>query len=148
MTFADKVLNRRTEKRMTQEELGDLIGTNRKTIRSYEYGNSRPHNSTMIKLAKALDVSLTYLMNDDCEDINEGKEKDTYFEEAHEKYGSAGVRDMQSLLAENTALFAGGDLSPEQMDMFYNAITAVYNVCREEASKKFGRKAESEADEK
>ena len=48
---------------------------------------------------------------------------------------------MDQLLQENTALFAGGELSQEQKDMFFQAVMTAYVTCREEAKAKFGRKS-------
>ena len=46
---------------------------------------------------------------------------------------------MQSLLDENVALLAGGKLSVEEMDLFYETITKVYISSKEEARAKFTR---------
>ena len=67
-------------------------------------------------------------------------EKDGYIEEAREKYGSKGGRDIEQLLADNAALFAGGELTQEQKDEFFQAIMTAYVTCKEEAKAKFGRK--------
>ena len=47
---------------------------------------------------------------------------------------------MEGLLAANTALFAGGELSQEQKDAFFEAVTKAYFACKGEAKKKYGRK--------
>ena len=49
-------------------------------------------------------------------------EKDGYLEEARERYGSSGARDVDQLLRDNAALFAGGELSQEQKDQFFEAV--------------------------
>ncbi|MEE1068555.1 MAG: XRE family transcriptional regulator, partial [Fibrobacteraceae bacterium] len=61
-------------------------------------------------------------------------------EDAREKYGSKGAKDVDKLLADNAALFAGGELSQEQKDEFFQAVMVAYVTCKEEAKKKFGRK--------
>lgn len=143
-TLADKIIMAREAKNLSQEELGQLVGVSRKSISNYETGNATPHKSTMIKLASALEVSIEYLTDDSCEDPQKNIEQDAYIAETNEQFGASGAKDLQQMLQANTALFAGGELSPEQMDMFYEAITAVYKVCRVEASKKFGKKSSSE----
>ncbi|MCR5611917.1 MAG: hypothetical protein K6F68_08850 [Clostridiales bacterium] len=60
--------------------------------------------------------------------------------DARERYGASGVRDMDDLLSANTALFAGGDLSQEQKDAFFEAFMKAYITCKEEARKRFGKK--------
>ena len=56
-----------------------------------------------------------------------------------EKYGNKGAKDVEKLLADNAALFAGGELSQEQKDEFFQAVMVAYVTCKEEAKKKFGR---------
>ena len=85
-------------------------------------------------------VSVKFLTDDDCTDPLADIEKDTYVEQARALYGAKGVRDMNELLDENRALFAGGSISEEQKDAYFQAIMAAYLACKEEAKKKFGRK--------
>ena len=94
----------------------------------------------MAKLAKALQVSIKFLTDDECEDPVADIEKDNYIEEARERYGAKGVRDVEQLLADNAALFAGGELSQDQKDAFFQAVMTAYVTCKEEAKAKFGRK--------
>lgn len=56
--------------------------------------------------------------DDDCTNPLEDIEKDEYIEQARELYGAKGVRDMDELLRDNAALFAGGELSQDQKDAF------------------------------
>ena len=42
--------------------------------------------------------------------------------------------------AANTALFAGGELSQEQKDLFFEAVTKAYFACKSGAKEKYGRK--------
>ena len=94
----------------------------------------------MSRLAKALKVSVKFLVLDECEDPMAEIEKDNYIEEARERYGAKGARDVEQLLADNAALFAGGELSQDQKDAFFQAVMTAYVTCKEEAKAKFGRK--------
>jgi uncharacterized protein YpbB len=95
----------------------------------------------MLKLAKALKVSVKFLSDDECENPLEDIEKDGYISVVREKYGAKGAKDMDSLLAANAALFAGGELSQEQKDAFFDAVMKAYITCKEEAKAKFGHKS-------
>ncbi len=139
-TFAQKVADARHDLKISQMDLAEMVGVSDRSIKSYEKGEKKPRASTLYKLAQALNVSVTYLSDDTCDDPQAEIEKDIYVQEARSKYGSVGARDVDRLLADNTALFAGGELSQEQKDAFFAAVAAAYAVSKKEASKKFGRK--------
>lgn len=48
----------RKNKKLSQKELGELIGVKHNTISSYESGNNEPVHSVLYKIANALDVSI------------------------------------------------------------------------------------------
>lgn len=139
-SFAEKVRDARNEKGLTQAQLGELCGVSGRAVQTYEKGEKMPRQATMLKLAKALNVSIKFLTDDECVNPIEDIEKDGYIEIARERYGAKGARDVNELLDENRALFAGGELSEEQKDEFFQALMAAYLTCKEEAKKKFGRK--------
>lgn len=139
-SFAEKVRDARNELSLTQAQLGEMCGVSGRAVQTYEKGEKTPRQSTMIKLAKALKVSVKFLSDDECENPVEDIEKDGYIEEARERFGAKGARDINALLGENQALFAGGELSEEQKDEFFQAIMAAYLTCKEEAKKKFSSK--------
>jgi len=141
MTFSDKIKRAREVAQLTQNELAQEVGVSQRTIASYESGGAKARRSTTEKLARALKVSIKYLTDDDCIDPLADIEKDGYIEQAREMYGAKGVRDMEDLLRDNAALFAGGTLSQEQKDAFFEAVMKAYITCKEESKRKFGRKA-------
>lgn len=140
MTFNDKVKRAREATGMTQHELAEAVGVSQRTIASYESGGARARRSTTEKLARALKVSVRYLSDDACTNPLEDIEKDDYIEQARQLYGYTGARDMDALLRDNAALFAGGELSQEQKDAFFQAVVTAYVKAREEAKIKFGHK--------
>lgn len=145
-TFPEKVKMARNELGLTQTELGDAIGISLRTILDYEKGKKTPRQSTMLRLAKALKVSVKYLTDDECDDPMAEIEKDGFIEAARARYGAPGARDVDTLLSENQALFAGGELSQEQKDEFFQAIMAAYVTCREESKRKFTPKKWADRD--
>lgn len=143
MTFSDKVKRAREVRGFTQDELAQEIGVSRRTIAAYESGGAIARRSTTEKLAYALKVSVKYLSDEFCTDPLAEIEKDEYVEQARALYGAKGVRDMEELLKDNAALFAGGELSQEQKDAFFEAVMKAYITCKEEAKIKFGSKEEN-----
>lgn len=142
MNFSDKVKRSRVDKKLTQQQLADLMGVSKRTIVTYESGRAMARISTLTKLAEALGVSVDYLQNDEITDPTYGIEKDPYVDKVRRRYGSKAGREMNALLEQNVALFAGGELSQDAKDDFFQAIMKAYLTCKEEAQKTYGRKRE------
>lgn len=140
MTFNDKIKRAREVTGLTQSALAEAVGVSQRTIASYESGGARARRRTLEKLAYALKVSVKYLSDDNCTDPLEEIEKDTYVDQARALYGYRGAKDIDTLLNENRALFAGGELSEEQKDQFFQAIMTAYVTSKEAAKQKFGKK--------
>ena len=138
--FADKVKEARISLGLSQTQLAKEVGVSARSVQAYERGEKAPRAAMMAKLAKALKVSIKFLSDDACEDPVADIEKDNYIEEARERYGAKGATDVEQLLADNEALFAGGELSQDQKDAFFQAVMPAYVTCKEEAKAKFGRK--------
>lgn len=124
--FPEKIKEARCVLGLSQGELGELAGVSKRSIAAYEMGEKFPRDKTIYQLAKALHVSIRYLKDDECENPTEDIEKDIFIAEASEQYGMNGARDLERMLAENTALFAGGDLSQEEKDTYFNALMTAY----------------------
>ena len=126
MTFSDKIKRSREVVVLTQQELADLVGVSKRTIASYESGGASARRSTITKLARELKVSVRFLMEEECTDPLADIEKDDYVEEARRLYGASGARDVDALLRDNAALVAGGELSQEEKDAFFQAVMRAY----------------------
>ena len=143
MTFSDKIKRSREIAKLTQYQLAQEVGVSQRTIASYESGGAKARRSTTEKLARALKVSIKFLTDDECKDPLAEIEKDGYIEQARTMYGTKAVRDMEELLRDNAALFAGGELSQDQKDAFFEAVMKAYITCKDEAKKKFGNRNKS-----
>lgn len=140
MTFSEKVKRTRELLGLNQQGLADLVGVSKRTIATYETVGSIPRPATLRKLADTLQVSTDYLVNDDIDDPLYGIEKKEYVDEARERFGAKAAKEMDFLLERNAALFAGGELSPEAKDAYFEAVMKAYLACKEEAKKTYGRK--------
>lgn len=139
-TFGEKVREARILCRLTQEELGALVGVSKRAILAYETEGVRPRPRVKKKLAEALRVSVEYLDRDDIDDPTCGMEKSEYIEETRKRFGSRAAREMEFLLERNAALFAGGHLDQEAKDAFFEAITKAYWAAKEASRKTYGKK--------
>lgn len=138
--FGEKIKDQRERLQISQEQLANLIGVSRRTIITYETGTATPRQNTLRKLAEALGVTQRYLTNDDVNDPQAGIEEEPFIQAARDAFGKKGADEMAELLLKNEALFAGGTLSEEQKDMFYEAVTKAYFLNKQHAREKFGRK--------
>ena len=139
-TFSDKVKDTRELLKFTQQELGDLVGVSKRSIAAYETDGVRPRPSTIRRLAQALQVSVDYLDNDNIDDPTYGIEKTEYIEETRSRFGDKAAKEMDFLLERNAALFAGGEVSQDAKDAFFESVMKAYLTCKEEARATYGRK--------
>ena len=62
--IGNKIQQFRLKTGMTQEELGEIIGTTQKYVSRIEMGNHKPYFSTIVAIAKALDIPVDSLVAD------------------------------------------------------------------------------------
>lgn len=139
-TTGEKIRDRRITLRMTQKDLADQVGTTVRTISSYEAAGSKPRGLNLRKLCTVLNVSEAYLLNDEIEDETYGLEEAPYIESARTAFGKKGAADVEQLLTQTRALFAGGDVPEEDKEEFFQAVTEAYFANKKRASEKFTRK--------
>ena len=99
-----------------------------------------PRGANLQKLAEVLGVSIAYLSNDEIVDPNYGLEEAPYIESARAAYGRKGATDVEQLLTQTRALFAGGDVPEQDKELFFQAVTEAYFANKQRASEKFTRK--------
>lgn len=54
----NRIKEERKKKKLTQQQLGDLIGVKHNTISSYENATNAPEQDSLFKIAKALGISV------------------------------------------------------------------------------------------
>ncbi len=140
--FSQKVREARTLLKLNQEELGKLIGVSARAIVAYETTDTRPRASTLRKLAETLQVSVDYLTNDEIDDPLYGIEKQPFVEETRSLYGDKAAREIDFLMERNAALFAGGEISQDAKDAYFEAVMQAYLECKNKAKQTYGKKAE------
>ncbi len=126
MTFGDKVKELRTRNGYSQEELAARTGVTKRTVRNWETEGKYPRSQALYKrLADALGCSEEYLRG----------EQELFFTQAAEKYGTRGQQQAQAFLDSTRAMFAGGDLSPEDIDMIGKHFMEMFWEAKENARK-------------
>ena len=139
-TTGEKIREHRTHLGLTQTELADKIGVTLRTITKYEKQGVMPRGKNLRELAKVLGVSEQYLANDEVEDETYGLEEAPYIESVRSTYGAKGANDMQNILMQTQAMFAGGDIPQADKDKFFQAVMAAYVATKEDASERFTNK--------
>ena len=130
MLFGEKLRTARVQKGMTQDELARLTGVSMTTIGNYERGKGYPKQREIYtKLAEALDISVSALYN----------ENDEFIMQARKKYGYSGRKQAEALAEEMGGLFAGGELSNDDLDAVMRTLQDYYWKAKEE-NKKYGRR--------
>ena len=134
MQFGDKIRAARHAANMTQQVLANEMGVSRRTIALYETNNRKPKNAgTIIALAKALNLSTDYFLTE--EELKEIQEHESFLEKAGEQYGNRGKVQALLIIEQTSALFAGGDLSDDDKESFFQTMTEIYFDAKAKAKK-------------
>ena len=106
MTFGEKFRTEREKLGLTQQEVADSLGINRRMITRYENGISFPRTKDAYKkIADFFKIDVNYLLTED----------EAFVVEASEQYGSRGMKQAQNLINGMSGLFAGGTLSDQDI---------------------------------
>lgn len=137
MTFGEKIKEARLAMNLSQTELAQLTGISERSLYTYEQLGTLPRKNNIRKLAEALHISVSYLLDEDETDTQSQIDNDMFIMEAMEKFGSKGAKEAQDVLGRVNSLFAGGDLDEEAKDVFFQAVMAVYMDSKKNAREKF-----------
>lgn len=128
MNFAEKVKQLRTARGWSQEELGQKLGKSKRTIISYEKGDSYPRTREVYaKLAEILEVDVNYLLTEEAE----------FLADVGEAYGRRGQLQAESILSQTRELFAGGALSERDEIAFLTEMQKIFLDSKQTARAKF-----------
>ena len=117
MKFGEKLKALLTDKGISQKALSDQTGISLRAIQNYETKDILPKSrDSYDALARALDVEVSTLLDENV----------AFQVEARERYGSRGERQARAILDQVGALYAGGELSEEDMDAFNRALQEAY----------------------
>ena len=117
MTFADKLKKERAKLQMTQVEFADHIGISYRMLQNYELGKNHPRTRDVYqKIATALGLDVNYLLT----------ENEEFVMGIAEQYGARGAQGATKVLSDVKALFAGGEMAEEDMDVFMKAVQDAY----------------------
>ncbi len=133
--FSEKLREARTALKLSQQRLAEMIGVSVRSVIKYEVEGTKPRKAVVERLAQALKLSPEYLMNDEIIDPRHGQEPNQG-NEIFEMVGEKAGKELEFLLRRSNALFAGGELSQEAKDEFFEAVMSSYLRCKEVAKRK------------
>lgn len=117
MAFADIIKKERAKLQMTQADFAKYIGVSHRSLQNYELGINHPRSREAYqKIATALGLDVNYLLT----------ENEEFVLGIAEQYGSRGAQGATKVLSDVKALFAGGEMAEEDMDVFMKAVQDAY----------------------
>ncbi|MBQ3335293.1 MAG: helix-turn-helix transcriptional regulator [Eubacteriaceae bacterium] len=132
MNFSEKVRDARARLGLNQKDLANKSGISIRMIAAYEKGSSFPQAARLYKLAEALEVPAEYLRDDNLQLKAPQYEKRNAPHYANDDASVSGI-DLEKMLADNRALFAGGAIDDEAKDMYFQALMRAYLECKDAA---------------
>lgn len=138
MNFGNKIKHLRKKAGLSQEDLAAKLGVSQKSICNYENNTRFPKGQKVIKgLADIFNVTIDYLISD----TDDTTSKETLFiSSAKDEFGYKGKNEAEMLIERTAAVLAGGELSEEDKDAFFQSITQLYFDAKNKARKKYGKK--------
>lgn len=140
MTFGEKLKSVRLTLNLSQSELAEKTGISERSLCTYEQTGILPRSNNLRKLADALNVSVSYLLDDEETDPKKNIDHDIFIANSKNRYGYKGAREATELLSRASALFAGGELDDEAKELFFQSLMEVYLDSKQEARNKFSPK--------
>ena len=140
MTFGEKLKTVRLSLNLSQSELSEKTGISERSLYTYEQTGILPRSNNLRKLADALNVSVSYLLDVEETDPNKNIDHDIFIANSKNQYGYKGAREATELLSRASALFAGGELDDEAKELFFQSLMEVYLDSKQEARNKFSPK--------
>ena len=137
MTFGEKLKTVRLSLNLSQTELAKRTGISERSLYTYEQTGILPRSNNLRKLADALNVSVSYLLDEEETDKNKNIDQDIFIANSKKQYGYKGAREATELLSRASALFAGGELDDSAKELFFQSLMEVYLDSKSEAREKF-----------
>lgn len=140
MTFGEKLRTVRLSLNLSQSELAEKTGISERSLYTYEQTGTLPRSSNLRKISDALNVSVSYLLDEEETDPNKNIDHDIFIANVKNEFGYKGAREATELLSRASALFAGGELDDAAKELFFQSLMEVYLDSKQEARKKFSPK--------
>ncbi|WP_429971445.1 helix-turn-helix domain-containing protein [Fructilactobacillus sp. Tb1] len=105
MNFTDVLKTKRTDQKLTQQQLADKMMISSKTISNWENGKTLPDLDNLIQLSKILNISLDYLLSEDTR-LSEDMRKSAELKETKKLINWTTITDILFLAIEISLYFS------------------------------------------
>lgn len=127
--FPERLKALRTERNLTQEELGKMVNVSSKTVGAWERGTRQPSIEAITKLAEIFNVTTDYLLGQN-QTPKWADQRDTL--------------DLKKFIDEDAGMTYDGDnLTEEELEQLNVAFTQIFWK-RRKAERKIARDAKEE----
>jgi transcriptional regulator with XRE-family HTH domain len=140
MTFGEKLKKSRLAQNLSQIELAEKVGITERTLYNYEQDGTFPRTNVVEKLADVLGVTVRYLMVDEEKDTQKNIDQELFLANVKSEFGARGAKQAAKVLDDAGALFAGGDLTEDAKDLFFQSLMEIYMESKAKAREKFSPK--------
>ena len=126
--FGDKIKLYRENKKMTQNEVADILGVSSATISKYESGALEPNIESLKRLAELFEISIDELLNDEEKkfDISKINVLDILREQKEMKLKGNLYHNTQIIFAYNTNHIEGNQLTEDQTRYIFETNTILF----------------------
>ena len=136
MTFGEKVKEARLALNLSQAELAQMTGISERSLYTYEQLGTLPRKNNIRKLAEALHISVSYLLDDEETDSQSHIDEDMFLAEAREQFGAKGAREAQEVLGR-VKNHLPEELDEDAKDVFFPGIDGSLYGFKKNAREKF-----------
>ncbi len=126
--LGDKIKLYRENKKMTQNEVADILGVSSATISKYESGTLEPNIESLKRLAELFEISVDELLNDEEDkfDISKINVLDILREQKEMKLKGNLYHNTQIIFAYNTNHIEGSKLTEDQTRYIFETNTIFF----------------------
>lgn len=111
-------------RKISQQEIADIIGTKRSTVSMWELGASDPDTETLTKIADYFGVTTDYLL---------GREESTSASQDEENKKPA---DLKKILENQQVMFDGEVVTEEDKELINKMLEKMYWTAKEKNKRK------------
>lgn len=133
MTFGEKLRILRKRNNYTQSELADFLGVTLRAVGFYEADKRFPKPEILNKIVDVLNVEIEFLIDDTKQIVLTNEE--LFIDKAVKEPGRKVKTEAIKIITSTKQLKAGGDMSLDDWDAFFECMSEIYSEAKNEAKK-------------